>query len=130
MHKGRLVVALLYVAALSLWLMNGYGVLLDGIDFLLDDAGGFLVVIAGGILAGLLIGRWWAAALPLTAFVTAMTLQSTGSTPESGYAESLGPVEVALLVAIPFGAAACAAGVLLHMWARSARRAPGAKRRG
>jgi hypothetical protein len=122
MHKGRFIVSVLYVAALSLWLMNGYSVLLDGNDFLLGNTGGFLVVIAGGILAGLLIGRWWAAALPLTAFVTGMTLQATGSDPESGYAESLGPVEVVLLVAIPFGAAACAAGVLLHKSARSARR--------
>ena len=124
MHKGRLLVALLYVAVLSLWLLNGYGVLLPGWDFLLDNAGGFVVVVAGGILAGLLIGRWWAVALPLTAFVTGMTLQATGSTPESGYAEALGPVEVALLVAIPFGAAACAAGVLLHKSARASRRRP------
>jgi hypothetical protein len=122
MHKGRLVVSLLYVAALTLWLLNGYGVLLDGYVFLLDNTGGFLVVVVGGVLAGLLIGRWWAAALPLTAFVTAMTLQATGSTPESGYAESLAPVEVALLVAIPFGAAACAAGVFFHKSVRTSRR--------
>jgi hypothetical protein len=124
MHKGRLVVSLLYVAALSAWLMNGYGEVLPGWDFLLDDLGGFLVVAVGGVLAGLLIGRWWAAALPLTAFVTGATLQVTGSTPESGYAESLDPVEVVLLVAIPFGAAACAAGVLLHKSARASRRRP------
>ena len=123
MHKGRLVVSLLYVAALTLWLLNGYGVLLDGYDFLLENTGGFLVLIVGGVLAGLLIGRWWAVALPLTAFVTGMTLQTTGSTPESGYAESLSPVEVALFVAIPFGAAACAAGVLFHKSVRASRRA-------
>jgi hypothetical protein len=122
MHKGRLAVALLYVAALSLWLMNGYGVLLDGYDFLLDNAGGFVVVVVGGLVAGVLIGRWWAAALPLTVFVTGMTLQSTGSTPESGYAESLAPVEVALLIAIPVGAAACAPRVFFHKSLRASRR--------
>jgi hypothetical protein len=122
MHKGRLLVSLLYVAVLTLWLLNGYGVLLDGVEFLLENVGGFLVVVVGGMLAGLLIGRWWAAALPLTSFVTAMTLQATGSTPESGYAESLGPVEVALFIAIPFGAAACAAGVLFHKAIRASGR--------
>jgi hypothetical protein len=122
MHKGRLVVSLLYVAALTLWLLNGYSVLLEGVDFLLDNVGGFLVVVVGGMLAGLLIGRWWAAALPLTSFVTGMTLQATGSTPESGYAESLAPVEVSLLIAIPFGAAACAAGVLFHKAVRASGR--------
>ena len=122
MHKGRLIVALLYVAALTLWLLNGCGVLLDGAGLLLASTGGFLVIVVGGILAGVLIGRWWAAALPLTAFVTAATLQATGSTPESGYAESLGPMEVALVVAIPFGAAACAAGVLFHKAVRASGR--------
>ena len=122
MQKGRLVVSLLYVAVLTLWLLNGYGVLLDGVDFLLDNAGGFLVVVVGGIITGVLVGRWWAAALPLTTFFTGMTLQVTGSTPESGYAESLGPVEVSLLIAIPFGAAACAAGVLFHKGIRASGR--------
>jgi hypothetical protein len=122
MHKGRLLVSLLYVAALALWLLNGYGVLLDGVDFLLENVGGFLIVVAGGMVTGLLIGRWWAVALPLTSFVTAATLQVTGSTPESGYAESLGPMEVALFVVIPFGAAACAAGVLFHKAIRASGR--------
>ncbi len=122
MHRGRLIVALLYVAALTAWLLNGYGVLLPGYEFLLENTGGFLVVVVGGILAGTLIGRWWAAALPLTAFVTGATLQATGSTPESGYAEALGPVEVAVLIAIPFGAAACAGGVLFHKSVRASRR--------
>jgi hypothetical protein len=122
MHRGRLLVALLYVAALTAWLLNGYGVLFDGLDFLLEDVGGFLVVVVGGVVAGLLIGRWWACLLPLTTIATGIVLQSTGNDAQSGYAESLEPVVAALIVATPFGAAACAAGVFLHKSARASRR--------
>jgi hypothetical protein len=117
-----LVAALLYAAALVAWLLNGYGVFGDGSELLVDDGAGFAIVVIGGILAGLAIGRWWALLVPLAAVLAAIGLELDDRDAASGYAQDAGPLEVALLVVLPFGCLACAAGVFLHKTARASRR--------
>jgi hypothetical protein len=116
------VAAVVYAAVLTAWLLNGYGVFGDGSELLVDDAAGFLVVVIGGILAGLAIGRWWALLLPLAAVLAGAGLALDDRDAASGYAQDAGPLEVALLVVLPFGSLACASGVFLHKTARASRR--------
>jgi hypothetical protein len=114
--------AVLYDAALTAWLLNGYGVFGDGSELLVEDSAGFAIVVLGGIIAGLAIGHWWALLVPLAAVIAGIGLEVADRDATSGYAQDAGPLEVTLLVVLPFGSLASAAGVFLRKTAQASRR--------
>ena len=114
LRKGALAAALIYLALLTAWLLNGYGVFGDeGVDILIEDAAGFVIIVGGGIVAGLAIGRWPAVVLPVLTLAAGIALDLLGRDATSGYAEDYPPLKTVALIVLPFGCVAVAAGVFV-----------------
>jgi hypothetical protein len=76
----RLVVCLIYTA-LTAWFFASYYIDVRGAppDTIVDATPALYLLALAGLVAGLLIGRWWVLALPLIAFPVAALMLVTGA---------------------------------------------------
>jgi hypothetical protein len=97
-----------YVVLLGLWLAANYG-LNSPPSVATDEVGGALVAVAAPLMVGLVVGRWWTVALPLSALVIAMPFQLAGAR-GPGF-DPLEPLVAAVYIVAVFGCPAAAVGV-------------------